>query len=259
MPHWPIEIDPRHHGGMAGDPALERVRAAIRRLDAPRTLAELARAEPRLGADPWYRTVADYVQRRLWQPASEPAPGSLAVGSLQQVLRWLLAEEIAAAAGLFAEGRYADTRRVCERAARIDGQCAQLALLRGMAMAADAPKDWATLIEARRWLTVAATDPALQDECRRAAEHLDAALDRRERTEVTRLAEGYAAIRRVYDRTTLYYVEAVNMRASLVALGGKVDRARRRCRPGRPGARSLDALARTITSDLAVLRAALGL
>ncbi|MFI5910063.1 hypothetical protein [Dactylosporangium sp. NPDC051541] len=240
--------------------ALERLRAAIRRLDGPRTAFELDRCEAVLATDAWYRSVAEYARRRLWQPEGGPGgDGGLAVGPLQRVLRWLLREEIELATRLFADGRFAETRQVCERAARIDGHCAPLALLRGMAMVREHPDRWATLIEARRWLTVAATDPALEAECRRAAEWLDEALERRERAEVTSLTENYTGIRKVYNRTTLYYVEAVNMRASLVALGGKAERARKKVRPGTPAARSLDALIRAITSDIAMLRAALGL
>jgi len=247
---------------MADDPALERVRAAIRRLDGPQTMVELRRCEARLAADPWYQAITEYVLRRLWRPAPDGRTNEggaetrarLAVGPLQQVLRWLLREEIDAARRLFVEGRFAETRQVCERAARIDGQCAALALLRSMAMARGAPDHWSTLLEARRWLTVAATDPALQAECRVTADSIDSALGRRERAEVTRLSESYTGIWRVYDRRTLYYYEAVNMRASLVTLGGKVSRARQKCRPGTTSARSLDALARAVTEDIAMLR-----
>jgi hypothetical protein len=250
---------------MADDPALERLRAAIRRLDGPQTMAELGRCKARPPADARYQSIADYALRRLWRPApgratdaagADPDTG-LAVGPLQQVLQWLLREEIEEATRLFVEGHFAETRRVCEQAARIDGHCARLALLRAMAMARDAPNDWLTLLDARRWLTVAATDHALQDECRRTADRLDDALSHQEQAELKRLTENYNGIRRVYARPALYYTEVVNMRASLIALRGRIDHARKLCRPSTTAARSLDALARAVTSDLASLRAML--
>jgi hypothetical protein len=243
---------------VSADPALERVRAAIRRLDGELTVTELRRCRSRLAADPWYQTVDDYVARRLWRVGPGRQPDALAVGTLQQLLRWLLREEIDQAARLFLQGRFADTRRVCERAARIDGHCAELALLRCMAMVRDEPDSWTTLREARRWLTVAATDPTLAEQCRLAAEALDTLLDRHERVEIGRLTEQYAAIRRVYDRP-LYRLEMQNMRASLVKLGGEIRRTRPRCRPGGLAARSLEALRRAVTSDIAELRRLLGL
>lgn len=249
---------------VADVPALERLRLAIRKLDGPQSIAELRCCQARLAADAWFQTIAEYVLRRLWQPAPDgrtdaEGPAQLAVGPLQQVLGWLLREEIDMATRLFRAGRFAEARRVCEHGARIDGQCARLALLRGLAMARDAPEHWSTLLEARRWLTVAATDPALQEPCRVAADRLDDALGRRERAEVNRLTESYAGIWRVYDRRTLHYVEAVNLRASLVTLGGKIERARKKCRPGAPATKSLEALARAVTRDIAMLTAKLGL
>jgi hypothetical protein len=244
--------------------ALERLRRAIRTLDGPQTVAELGCCQALMPADAWVQTITEYVLRRLRQPppggrADAAAPAQLAVGPLQQVLGWLLHEEIETAARLFRAGRFAEARRVCEDGARIDGRCARLALLRGLAMARDAPDHWSTLLEARRWLTVAATDPALQDQCRVAADLIDDALGRRERTEVNRLNESYTAVWRVYDRRTLYYVEAVNLRASLATLGGTIGRARKRCRPGASAAKSLESLARAVTRDIAMLSAELGL
>jgi hypothetical protein len=243
---------------VTADPALERVRAAIRRLDGELTVAELRRCQPRLAADPWYQTVAEYVARRLWQPGPgphgrpDPVTG-LAVGPLQQVLRWLLREEIEQATRLFLQGRFAETRRVCEHAARVDGHCAELALLRCMAMVREEPDRWPTLLEARRWLTVAATDPTLQEQCRQAAEALDDLLARRERDELERLTEQYVTLRRVYNRP-LYRVEMQNMRASMVNLGGEIRRALDQCRPGTLTARSLEALGQAVSTDIAELR-----
>jgi hypothetical protein len=256
----------RHDVEVADGSALERLRIAIRDLDGPRTIAELRCCQAGLATDAWFQTIAEYALRRLRQPADGHAdaggterPAQLAAGPLQQVLGWLLREEVDTATRLFRAGRFAETRRVCERGARIDGRCARLALLRGLAMARDAPEHWSTLLEARRWLTVAATDPALREQCRVGADRLDDALGRRERAEVNRLNDSYTGIWRVYDRPRLHHVEAVNLRASLVTLGGKVERARGKCRPGTPAARSLESLARAVTGDIAMLTAKLGL
>jgi hypothetical protein len=248
------------------DRALERIRSGLRRRDAGQTVAALSRCDATLANDPWYQTVRGYALDRLGQPAQDPpldadpaARSALGLRSLQHVLQWLLREEFDAANRLLREGRFDETLQECVNAARIDGRYAELAWIRAVAILGAGADSWSALVEARRWLTVAATDPALLAKCQLTAEKIGSAQRCLEQAQVNRLTTRYNGIVRAYDRPVIYQVEAVNMRASLIALKADVARARKECRAGTPSAKSLSALADTIAALIADISRKLGM
>jgi hypothetical protein len=244
------------------DRALELLRSGLRRRDVAQTVAALRQCDATLANDAWYRTVREYALNRLGQSAREPdsaarsAPG---LGSLQQVLQWLLREEFETASRWLRAARFDEALQECHKAARIDGRHAQLAWIRAVAILGDEAPRRSKLVEARRWLTVAATDPALHAQCQLIAKKIDRVQRRIEESQVNGLINRYNGIVRAYDRPTIYQVEAVNMRASLVALKTDVARARKECRAGTPSATSLAELADAISARIADISRRLGM
>jgi hypothetical protein len=242
---------------MVDEGPLEELRSALRRRDARRTVAKLRLCDVQLAGDAWYLSIRTYVMERLRRsaaPSTAVSGSALVMGDLQKILRWLLREEADLGRQLVRAQRYTEALQACKTAARIDGRCARIALTRAVALSGAHPNSRPTLVEALRWVTVAATDSTLHDECDLLARQIDTSIGRLELAEANQLVTRYNGIIRAYNRPVLYRVEAANMRASMATLGADVIRARRGCRSGTPAARALTSLANAIADIQAQLR-----
>jgi tetratricopeptide (TPR) repeat protein len=169
---------------------LEVVRNAIRRGDLRQASHELDAVRHKLGQQPHTEAIANYVDERRNPQAPKKSGGFLGglfggrsnkpkVSGLQQILMWILAEELASGMSALEAGNFAGAISALSAAERIDGRCVIVAYLYGLSAFkafeqvmegsngnADLQRVSSLLETANSQLSVAASDPSVAQQTR---------------------------------------------------------------------------------------------
>lgn len=233
-----------HHRILAAQyaPQVERARQSLRTGQPKAAIEQLAGCAEALEAEPRYGRLWSYAHERYAKSSKIPFVGRrrtkranvapLDVDGLQDVLSWVLGEELGAALNAFHQGDFQTASNYCARAGAIDQRCAVVAYVHASAetISADIALeriDLNTLSIAEQHLATAdkivqrmAADPELVEQRRNLAAKIAA-----ERADVARLTRFVSCVTRFNDLMARYehrrittYNELHSVRGELISI-----------------------------------------